>query len=288
MTAALDAHAAAGSMPVVRSGVDSVVQRAGGGSALQTPGVGEPAGAHPRLGRTLLDLRHDLAGELATRARRKCAVSTSRSTSKRGLRAAARPGLAVRDSDAAEQYARAFSHWAGEHLPVTTSPASGSMQGYVTVTLSSGAPADMALSAGASRSRRCRWRVRPLTRALGQPVRTGRDADAAAADAHDPRGQRATGLARRVGSGRGPLLLNPAGDPSHQNLRPRRRIGSRETSPYLRQHRFNRWTGIRGSRGVRGGAPSRRSHLLSIGYSTCYWCHVMERDRSRTATSPPG
>ena len=40
-----------------------------------------------------------------------------------------------------------------------------------------------------------------------------------------------------------------------------------------------RWTGIPGER-----RPSRQARLenkpifLSVGYSTCYWCHVMERE----------
>ncbi len=52
-----------------------------------------------------------------------------------------------------------------------------------------------------------------------------------------------------------------------------------EKSPYLLQHRFNPvdwypW-------GEEAFAKARREHrplFLSIGYSTCHWCHVMERE----------
>ena len=53
-----------------------------------------------------------------------------------------------------------------------------------------------------------------------------------------------------------------------------------ETSPYLLQHADNPvdwypW----GERGVRAGARERGQPLLvSIGYSACHWCHVMERE----------
>ncbi len=53
---------------------------------------------------------------------------------------------------------------------------------------------------------------------------------------------------------------------------------AQETSPYLLQHRTIPWTGIPG----RGGAgPSRHEDkpiFLSIGYSACHWCHVMEHE----------
>ncbi|HHN77373.1 MAG TPA: thioredoxin domain-containing protein, partial [Phycisphaerales bacterium] len=52
-----------------------------------------------------------------------------------------------------------------------------------------------------------------------------------------------------------------------------------ETSPYLLQHAYNPvdwypW-------GPEAFAEARRRDVpifLSIGYSTCYWCHVMERE----------
>src|SRR5437773_7240329 len=53
----------------------------------------------------------------------------------------------------------------------------------------------------------------------------------------------------------------------------------RETSPYLLQHAYNPvdwypW-------GEEAFATARREDkpiFLSIGYSTCHWCHVMERE----------
>ena len=53
-----------------------------------------------------------------------------------------------------------------------------------------------------------------------------------------------------------------------------------EQSPYLRQHAHNPvdWYRV-GRRGARARARPRTSPiLLSIGYSACHWCHVMERE----------
>src|SRR5205814_1269943 len=53
-----------------------------------------------------------------------------------------------------------------------------------------------------------------------------------------------------------------------------------ETSPYLLQHAHNPvdwypW-GLEASEAARAqGKPT----FLSVGYTTCYWCHVMERQR---------
>ncbi len=52
-----------------------------------------------------------------------------------------------------------------------------------------------------------------------------------------------------------------------------------ETSPYLRQHAHNpvNWY----SWGEEALALAKRENkpiLLSIGYSACHWCHVMERE----------
>ena len=54
---------------------------------------------------------------------------------------------------------------------------------------------------------------------------------------------------------------------------------SREKSPYLLQHQFNPvdwepWGGEAFGRARRENKPI----FLSIGYSTCHWCHVMERE----------
>jgi hypothetical protein len=52
-----------------------------------------------------------------------------------------------------------------------------------------------------------------------------------------------------------------------------------ETSPYLKQHAHNpiNWMAY----GERAFLRAKREHkpiFLSIGYSTCHWCHVMERE----------
>src|SRR5256714_5712987 len=52
-----------------------------------------------------------------------------------------------------------------------------------------------------------------------------------------------------------------------------------ETSPYLLQHKDNPvdwypW----GEEALGGGREEDRPILLSIGYSSCHWCHVMERE----------
>ncbi len=52
-----------------------------------------------------------------------------------------------------------------------------------------------------------------------------------------------------------------------------------ETSPYLKQHETNpvHWMAW----GEKAFAKAKREHkplYLSIGYSTCYWCHVMEKE----------
>ena len=54
---------------------------------------------------------------------------------------------------------------------------------------------------------------------------------------------------------------------------------AREHSPYLRQHQHNPvdwfpW----GEEAFQKAAAEDKPIFLSIGYSTCYWCHVMEKD----------
>ncbi len=53
---------------------------------------------------------------------------------------------------------------------------------------------------------------------------------------------------------------------------------SAESSPYLRQHQYNPvdWYAW-GSEAFEAAQRLRRPIFLSVGYSTCYWCHVMER-----------
>ena len=64
---------------------------------------------------------------------------------------------------------------------------------------------------------------------------------------------------------------------SHQD-RPTNRLG-RETSPYLLQHAHNPvdwypW----GPEALERATREDRPIFLSIGYSACHWCHVMERE----------
>ena len=52
-----------------------------------------------------------------------------------------------------------------------------------------------------------------------------------------------------------------------------------ETSPYLRQHADNPvdwypW----GDEALDGAREDDRPVLVSIGYSACHWCHVMEHE----------
>ena len=53
----------------------------------------------------------------------------------------------------------------------------------------------------------------------------------------------------------------------------------RETSPYLLQHAYNpvEWYPW-GPEALRLAKEQNRPILLSIGYSACHWCHVMERE----------
>jgi uncharacterized protein YyaL (SSP411 family) len=73
------------------------------------------------------------------------------------------------------------------------------------------------------------------------------------------------------------LLVPPGGQDAAPGREANRLVG--ETSPYLLQHAYNPvdwypW-------GPEAFAAARRQDkpiFLSIGYSTCYWCHVMERE----------
>lgn len=60
-------------------------------------------------------------------------------------------------------------------------------------------------------------------------------------------------------------------------MKPNRLI--KEKSPYLLQHAYNPvdwypW----GSEAIEKSKKENKPIFLSIGYSTCYWCHVMERE----------
>src|SRR3954464_3169099 len=54
---------------------------------------------------------------------------------------------------------------------------------------------------------------------------------------------------------------------------------ARETSPYLRQHQDNPVDWLPwGEEALRRARKHERPLLVSIGYSSCHWCHVMERE----------
>src|SRR6195952_2075904 len=54
---------------------------------------------------------------------------------------------------------------------------------------------------------------------------------------------------------------------------------ARETSPYLLQHRDNPVDWLPwGEEALRRARENDRPLLVSIGYSACHWCHVMERE----------
>jgi uncharacterized protein YyaL (SSP411 family) len=59
---------------------------------------------------------------------------------------------------------------------------------------------------------------------------------------------------------------------------------AREKSPYLLQHQFNPvdWYGW-GPEAFEAARKLDRPIFLSIGYSTCHWCHVMERESFENA-----
>lgn len=63
----------------------------------------------------------------------------------------------------------------------------------------------------------------------------------------------------------------------NQNIKPNRLIN--EKSPYLLQHAYNpvEWFAW-GEEAFEKAKKEDKPIFLSIGYSTCYWCHVMERE----------
>ena len=64
---------------------------------------------------------------------------------------------------------------------------------------------------------------------------------------------------------------------SHRDRKPNRLIN--EQSPYLRQHAYNpvHWYPW-GEEALSRAKAENKPILLSIGYSACHWCHVMERE----------
>ena len=54
---------------------------------------------------------------------------------------------------------------------------------------------------------------------------------------------------------------------------------AQETSPYLRQHAENPVDWLPwGPQALARARERDRPLLVSIGYSSCHWCHVMERE----------
>src|SRR3954466_800144 len=65
---------------------------------------------------------------------------------------------------------------------------------------------------------------------------------------------------------------------SEDTDRPANRLAG-ETSPYLLQHRHNPvdwypW----GAEAIERARAEDKPIFLSVGYSACHWCHVMERE----------
>src|SRR5438132_11619582 len=67
------------------------------------------------------------------------------------------------------------------------------------------------------------------------------------------------------------------GHAEHRERKPNRLI--HETSPYLLQHAYNPvdWYAW-GPEALETARREDKPILLSIGYSACHWCHVMERE----------
>ena len=72
--------------------------------------------------------------------------------------------------------------------------------------------------------------------------------------------------------------LTAAEPPAAKNERPTNRL-AKETSPYLLLHAHNpvEWFPW-GEEALAKAKAEKKLIFLSIGYSSCYWCHVMERE----------
>src|SRR5208283_4309230 len=78
------------------------------------------------------------------------------------------------------------------------------------------------------------------------------------------------------------MLPGDKPDPDLQPSGPQKRLPNRlvhEKSPYLLQHAYNPvdwypWGNEAFSRATQENKPV----FLSVGYSTCHWCHVMARE----------
>ncbi len=51
-----------------------------------------------------------------------------------------------------------------------------------------------------------------------------------------------------------------------------------ETSPYLLQHAYNPVEWYSWEKGIEKAKETQKPLLISIGYSSCHWCHVMEQE----------
>ena len=60
---------------------------------------------------------------------------------------------------------------------------------------------------------------------------------------------------------------------------------AREKSPYLLQHAHNPVDWFAWGDEAFARRAGRQAHFTQLGYSTCHWCHVMERESSRTKRS---
>src|SRR5438552_15784032 len=74
------------------------------------------------------------------------------------------------------------------------------------------------------------------------------------------------------------LLIGAVARPAEPPTRPVNRL-ARESSPYLRQHAHNPvdwfpWC----PEAFEKARNEKKLVFLSIGYSSCHWCHVMERE----------
>src|SRR5438046_4657375 len=85
-------------------------------------------------------------------------------------------------------------------------------------------------------------------------------------------------MGRALTSKRAALMSHHPSDEAHHHDRPANRLVG-ETSPYLLQHAHNPvdwypW----GPDALARAKAEDKPILLSIGYSACHWCHVMERE----------
>src|ERR1700724_2660539 len=72
--------------------------------------------------------------------------------------------------------------------------------------------------------------------------------------------------------------MSQSDKPNHESGRQPNRLIN-EQSPYLRQHGYNPvdwypW----GEEALGRARAENKPIMLSIGYSACHWCHVMERE----------